>query len=121
MTKSKKQFAARQTTQAAGDEFGRAIELTFAKHPWPASRGDLLEHASRQNTFAKSDMARLKQIPHREYYSIKDLMEATREAEASTAQGSGAMTTAEHNRSAMGTATTEIPMRSRSHYDEQAH
>jgi hypothetical protein len=121
MTKSKKQFAARQKTQGTGDEFNRAIELTFAKHPWPASRGDLLEHASRQNTFAKSDMARLKQIPHREYYSIKDLMEATREADASTAQGPGAVTTADHNRSAMGGVATEVPVRSHPQYDEQAH
>jgi hypothetical protein len=101
MTKSKKQFAAAKP-QGQSEEFGRTIELAFSDHPWPASRADVLEHASRQRTFAKSDFARLKQIPHRDYHSVADLMDATRQTKASAAQGAGPVATAEHNRRAMG-------------------
>lgn len=121
MTKSKKQFA--KQNQATGDEFGRTVELAFADHPWPASRVDLLEHASRQGVFAKSDLARLKQIPHREYHSVADLMDATRKADTSM-QGAGPVATAEHNRRAMGNSPMEpmeAPMRSAARYDEPTH
>jgi hypothetical protein len=139
MTKSKKQYAKQSQDQQSqgmqsqgmqsqgmkskgtGDEFGRTIELTFAEHPWPASRGDLIEHAGRQGTFAKSDMARLKQIPHREYHSIADLMDATRKVEVTVGQGPGPVTTADHNRRAMGNASTDVPLRSHAQYDEQTH
>lgn len=119
MTKSKKQYAAQQSPGTT-EEFGRTVELTFVDHPWPASRTELLEHASRQRAFAKSDLARLKRIPHRDYHSIADLMQATREADASAMQSAGPMATAEHNRHAMG----DVPMGARPSaatpsYDEQ--
>lgn len=120
MTKSKKQFAAQQSP-GTSEEFGRTVELTFVDHPWPASRTELLEHASRQQTFAKSDLARLKQIPHRDYHSIADLMQAAREAKASTMKSAGPVATAEHNRRAMD----DVPKKDRptaaasSSYDEQ--
>jgi hypothetical protein len=122
MTKSKKQFAAQQTqqTQGTSDDFGRSIELAFVNHPWPASRGELLEHAGRHGTFAKSDLARLKQIPHRDYHSVADLMDATRQANSPIAQGAGPVTTPEHNRRAMGDASAKTPMHSASRYDEQS-
>ncbi|MEY9912094.1 hypothetical protein ABIA35_008353 [Catenulispora sp. MAP12-49] len=111
MTKSKKQFAgAKQQQQGPNEEFGRTIELAFVDHPWPASRADVLEHASRQRTFAKSDFARLKQIPHRDYHSVADLMDATRQTKASVAQGSGPVATAEHNRRAMGETRVDASM-----------
>lgn len=116
MAKSKKQFASPKT-QDMSEEFSRTIELAFVDHPWPASRGELLEHASRQGTFAKSDLARLKQIPHREYRSVADLIDATRQADASQMQGTGPVATAEHNRRAMENA----PMHSAAQYDEPIH
>ena len=120
MTKSKKQFAAKQN-QDTGEEFGRSIELVFGGHPWPASRGELLEHASRHGAFAKSDLARLKQIPHREYHSVADLMDATGAVDASMMQGSGPVASAEHNRRAMGgAASANDYMSSGARYDEQA-
>lgn len=119
MTKSKKQYAAKQT-QDTGEEFGRSIELAFGGHPWPASRGELLEHASRHGTFAKSDLARLKQIPHREYHSVADLMDATRAVDASMMQAAGPVATAEHNRRAMGGAAANDSMSSAARYEEQA-
>ena len=131
MTKSKKQYASKQQ-QGSGDEFGRTIELAFAEHPWPASRSDLLEHAGRQGNFAKSDLARLKRIPHRDYHSIADLMDATRKADAAAvAQGPGPVTSADHNRRAMSgmgamdsmgsEAAMQPPMRSTARYDEPTH
>jgi hypothetical protein len=119
MTKSKKQFAAKQT-QDPGEEFGRTIELAFGGHPWPASRGELLEHASRHGAFAKSDLVRLKQIPHREYHSVTDLMDAAHAVDASMMQGAGPVATAEHNRRAMGGASVSDTMSSAARYDEQA-
>ena len=118
MTKSKKQFAASKA-QGAGDEFDRTVQLAFSDHPWPASRGELLEHASRQGMFAKSDLARLKQIPHRDYHNFADLMNATREA-APSGQHVGQVATAEHNRQAMGEAPANAYMPS-AQYDEQIH
>ncbi|MEY9933788.1 hypothetical protein ABH926_008450 [Catenulispora sp. GP43] len=121
MTKSKKQYAAAQP-QAPSEEFGRSIELAFSDHPWPASRADVLEHASRQRTFAKSDFARLKRIPHRDYHSVADLMDATRQAEMSmsAAQGPGPVATAEHNRRAMGETRVDTGMHS-DQFDERTH
>lgn len=107
MSKSKKQFAGKQN-QMPSEEFGRTVELAFVDHPWPASRGELLEHASRQGTFAKSDLARLKQIPHRDYHSVADLIDATRQTQPAM-QGAGQMTP-EHNRRAMGDMTPESAM-----------
>ena len=118
MTKSKKQYAANQG-QGGGDEFGRSIEFAFSDHPWPASRTELLEHASRHGSFAKSDLARLKQIPHRDYHSVSDLMDATRTIGVSAGQGSGPVATAEHNRRAMGDAPTDAYMSSSANFDEQ--
>jgi len=120
MTKSKKQFA-KQQPQGTANEFHRTIELTFSDHPWPASRTELIEHAGRQGMFAKSDLARLKQIPHRDYHNVADLMAATREADASMAQNAGPVATAEHNRRAMGDAPANAPMHSSARYDEQIH
>jgi len=119
MTKSKKQYAAQQSPGTT-EEFGRTVELTFVDHPWPASRTELLEHASRQRAFAKSDLARLKRIPHRDYHSVADLMQATREADASAMQsaGAGPVATAEHNRRAMADVPTEA-RRSAPSFDEQ--
>lgn len=120
MTKSKKQFGAKQAPET-GEEFGRTVELAFDGHPWSASRGELLEHASRHGAFAKSALARLKQIPHREYHSVADLMEATGAADASMMQGAGPVASAEHNRRAMGGATSANDyMSSGARYDEQA-
>lgn len=103
MTKSKKQSADQQSPGSGkAEEFGQTMELAFADHPWPASRTEVLEHASRQRTFAKSDFARLKRIPHRDYHSVSDLMQAAREAEMAMAQAPGPVTTADHNRRAMG-------------------
>lgn len=118
MSKSKKQFASKQQPQGEGDEFGRALELAFVDHPWPASRGQVLEHASRQGVFARPDLARLKQIPHREYQSVADLMDATRQAGA-MAQSPGPVATAEHNRRAMGDVTADAPMHSGSQFDKR--
>ena len=124
MTKSKKQYAAQQA-QSSPEEFGRTIELAFGDHPWPASRTELLEHASRQQMFAKSDIARLKRIPHRDYHSISDLMQATREADMPTKQGTpsmqgvGPVATAENNRRAMGRASSDAHVSSAAPYDEQ--
>jgi len=118
MTKSKKQYAAQQSPGMT-EEFGRTVELTFVDHPWPASRTELLEHASRQRAFAKSDLARLKRIPHRDYHSVADLMQATREADASAMQNASPMATAEHNRRAMDHAPAEARSASAPSYDEQ--
>lgn len=107
MTKSKKQFSEQQTP-GMSDEFVRTVELAFGDHPWPASRDELLEHADRQGTFARSDLARLKRIPHREYHSMADLMEAARKADATMAQSPGPVTTAEHNRRAMGDTPVKV-------------
>jgi hypothetical protein len=120
MAKSKKQFAAKQAPET-GEEFGRSVELAFDGHPWPASRGELLEHASRHGTFAKSDLARLKQIPHREYHSVVDLIDATRAVDASMMQGAGPVATAEHNRRAMGDASANAPTSLGARYDERSH
>lgn len=121
MTKSKKKQAATKPINAKGDEFGRSVEIAFSDHPWPASRTELLEHASRQGTFAKSDLARLKQIPHRDYHSIADLMDATRLADASMSRRPDPVaTTAEHNRRAMGDVSTGAYVSSAAPYDEQA-
>lgn len=118
MTKSKKQYAAQQSP-GSGEEFGRTVELTFVDHPWPASRTELLEHASRQRAFAKSDFARLKRIPHRDYHSVADLMQATREADMSAMQGAGPVATAEHNRRAMDDTPMEARPTAAASYDEQ--
>lgn len=120
MTKSKKQYAARQT-QDTSAEFHRTVELAFSDHPWPASRAELLEHASRQGTFAKSDFARLKRIPHRDYHNVADLMSATRETDMAMAQEGGAVATADQNRRAMGEAPAKAQMPSEARYDEQIH
>lgn len=120
MTKSKKQFAAEKSSGST-EEFGRTIELAFADHPWPASRTELLEHASRQRTFAKSDIARLKRIPHRDYHNVADLMQAAREADMAGAQSAGPMATAEHNRRAMGQTSPDARVSSAAPYDEQMH
>jgi hypothetical protein len=120
MTKSKKQ-SSKQQPQGATNEFHRTVELTFSDHPWPASRTELLEHASRQGMFAKSDLARLKQIPHRDYHNVADLMAATREADASMTQHTGPVASAEHNRRAMGDAPANTPMHSSARYDKQIH
>jgi len=118
MTKSKKQFAAKQDHNSP-DDFHRQVEVAFGDHPWPASRGELLEHASRQHMFAKHDIARLKQIPHRDYHSAQDLMDATRQTTA-VAQGAGPVASAEQNRRAMGeTASANGPLPSATRYDEQ--
>ena len=102
------------------EEFGRTVELAFVDHPWPASRGELLEHASRQGTFAKPELARLKQIPHRDYHSIADLVEATRQADSmAMAQAPGPVATAEHNRRAMGEMPENAPMHAASQFDER--
>jgi hypothetical protein len=122
MSKSKKQFTDKQNA-VPSEEFGRAIELAFSDHPWPASREELLEHASRQGTFAKSDLARLKQIPHRDYQSIADLMDATRQTEPAM-QGAGPVSTPANNRRAMGDMTANSKMQkmhSGAQYDEQIH
>lgn len=133
MTKSKKQFADQQSpSPGKAEEFGRTMELAFADHPWPASRTEVLEHASRQRSFAKSDFARLKRIPHRDYHSVSDLMQAAREAEMAMAQAPGPVTTADHNRRAMGQAGKAGQMSQPGHspaervssaapYDEQIH
>ena len=121
MNKSKKQFAAKHE-QGPSQEFARTVELAFFDHPWPASRADVLEHASRERTFAKSDIARLKQIPQREYHSIEDLMEAVRQTSASPAQGPGPVATAERNRRAMGEVSSnpmDAPMRPAKHHQEK--
>jgi hypothetical protein len=114
-TKPKKQFADQQP-QGASDNFSRALEMAFADHPWPADRAQLLEHAGRQGTFAKSDLARLKRIPHREYTSVADLMDATRHAEASMGQSAGPVASAEHNRRAMGDASPDRQAHSESRF-----
>ena len=119
MTKSKKQFAAKQAQGAGDEEFGRTIELAFVDHPWPASRVELLEHAGRHGTFAKADLARLKQIPHRDYHSVADLVNATRAAGMPIAQVPGHVTTAEHNRRAMGDVSADTHMSSTARYEEQ--
>lgn len=119
MSKSKKQFSGQQN-QAPSEEFGRTVELAFVDHPWPASRGELLEHASRHGTFAKSDLARLKQIPHRDYHSVADLMDATRQTQPAM-QGAGPVASSEHNRRAMGDMTPESAMQPGARRDEPIH
>jgi hypothetical protein len=119
MTKSKKQFTPTKT-QNPTEEFNRSVELAFGDHAWPANRAELLEHASRQGTFAKSDLARLKRIPQRDYHSIKDLMSATREADMAMAQP-GPVASAEQNRRAMGEAPEPVRTHSADRYDEPIH
>jgi hypothetical protein len=120
MTKSKKQYAAQQD-QGPANEFHRTVELAFSDHPWPASRAELLEHASRQGMFAKTDLARLKQIPHRDYHNVADLMTATRAADPSMMQDAGPVASAEHNRRAMGDAPANAAMHPTARHDEQIH
>lgn len=120
MTKSKKQYAAKQDPGTT-EEFQRTVELAFSDHTWPASRTELLEHASRQPEFAKSDLARLKRIPHRDYQNVADLMAATREMDAQMAQNPGPVQTAESNKRAMGKTPEREPMHSSARHDEQIH
>jgi len=119
MTKSKKQFTPPQN-QDSTEEFHRTVELAFGDHTWPSSRAELLEYASRQGTFAKSDLARLKRIPQREYHSVRDLMDASREADMAMAQP-GPVATAEHNRRAMGEPSEKVRTHSADRYDEPIH
>jgi Protein of unknown function (DUF2795) len=119
MTKSKKQFTQPQT-QGTTEEFHRTVQLAFGDIPWPASRAELLEHASRQGMFAKSDLARLKRIPSRDYHSVSDMMDAMREADMAMAQP-GPVATAEHNRRAMGEAPTKVRTHSADRFDEPIH
>lgn len=119
MTKSKKQFT-EPKTQGTTEEFNRTVQLAFGEHTWPANRAELLEHASRQGMFAKSDLARLKRIPNREYHSVSDLMDATREADMAMAQP-GPVATAEHNRRAMGETQPKVRTHSADRFDEPIH
>jgi Protein of unknown function (DUF2795) len=134
MTKSKKKSSGKQNemqgqnqnqmqmqNSGTAQEFGRTVELTFGDHPWPASRTELLEHASRQRAFAKSDLARLKRIPHRDYHSVSDLMQATREVEMATPQGPGQVRSAEQNRRAMGRDSADAHVSSAAHFEEPIH